>query len=140
MVVKHIQHQPGAYQHADRGADLGFALDDFTVAPITQDRAKQTVVFEPGTQARRAFGRGPGSEQNEFGGRQAGNHDGDQANTQTHVGQQAKQHASYFRRGLSLLGHKLKTHERTPGQPVLTGQVKLKPVPVQQRKRVPVIR
>ena len=68
VVIKHVKHQSGTQQHAEGGADFGFALDDFTVAPIEQNRAKQTVVFEPGTQARGALGRSPGSEQNKFGG------------------------------------------------------------------------
>ena len=34
------EHQPGTQQHADGGADLGIALDDFAVAPVAQDRTK----------------------------------------------------------------------------------------------------
>ena len=78
-MIEHDPHQCGAQQHADGGADLGATRDDLAVAPVAEDRTEQSMVFQPGTQARRAFGRGPGGQQDEFGGVQAGDDDGDQA-------------------------------------------------------------
>ncbi|MNQ93710.1 hypothetical protein D3C85_1091910 [compost metagenome] len=95
MLQKH-QHHAGAQQHADSGADLGPALDYLAVAPVAQDRAKQAMVFQPGTQARRAAGGGPGGEEDEFGGGQAGNNDGHQTDAQADVGQQAEEQAREF--------------------------------------------
>ncbi|MNN63403.1 hypothetical protein D3C81_1787790 [compost metagenome] len=57
------------------------------------------MVFQPGTQARRAASRGPGGEKDELGGRQAGHDNGDQADAEADVGQEAEQHAGEFRGG-----------------------------------------
>ncbi|MNG30925.1 hypothetical protein D3C84_1166440 [compost metagenome] len=51
------------------------------------------MVFQPGAQARRAFSRGPGGEDDELGGRQARYDNGDQANAEADVGQQAEEDA-----------------------------------------------
>ncbi|MNR40144.1 hypothetical protein D3C85_1584060 [compost metagenome] len=51
------------------------------------------MVFQPGAQARRTFSGGPGGEQDELGGRQAGYDDGDQADAEADVGQQAEEDA-----------------------------------------------
>ena len=95
-MIEHHQHQPGAQQHADGGADLGSAGDDFAVAPVAQDGTEQPMVFQPGAQARRTFSRGPGGQQDELGGRQAGYDDGDQADAQADVGQQTEEEAGEF--------------------------------------------
>ena len=125
---EHIQHYASREQHAEGGADFGFALDNFAVTPVVQNRAKQTMVFEPCTQARRAFGGSPGGEQDEFRGGQARHHNGDQTDAQADVGQQAEQNAGDFFFFVGLAGHRLKAHKNMPGQRALAGQVKLKPV------------
>ncbi|MNY70827.1 hypothetical protein D3C86_2090390 [compost metagenome] len=61
-----------------------------------EDGAEQPMVFQPGTQARRTAGRGPGGQQDELGGWQAGYDDGDQADAQADIGQQAEEEAGEF--------------------------------------------
>ncbi|CAN2983312.1 hypothetical protein METHPM2_990008 [Pseudomonas sp. PM2] len=104
-MIEHHQHQPGAEQHAHGGADFGAAGDDLAIAPVGQDRPEQAVVFQPGAEARRAFGGGPGGEQDEFGGGQPRYDNRHQADPQADVGQQAEQELGDFGGGLGFAGH-----------------------------------
>ena len=40
VMIKHVQHDPGARQHAEGGTDFSFALDNFAMTPVAQDWAE----------------------------------------------------------------------------------------------------